>query len=516
MINNDEEQPVKMFGEDDRHLSKISRQYDLGNKGFLTETEQQMRSMDFDNVGHLTNSTVSAIVAETLELREETTRMKMWLGILGVAVLVLGLSNLGTAFAAAWLAKDTTVDETTGQLLVKGSDTPVTVQSTGQTFNLVLEEVYSATDKVYGCMYGKDAGKLWNGVLDGTASAITIKEPSKQDADADPTLQNFFVLGITNNRATWNDNMACMPVSDDSGGKVCFDFHDSRCDAHGTDFDHHTRRKLLLGGSGGPGVGNAMAAGGVGNAMAAVSILSTSLRTEEFSPATVVLGSSINYAILTKSGISTVPSSLITGDIGVSPIAATAMTGFSLIADKGGEFSTSAQVVRSNSQHLGRAHAANYGGSTPAILGAAVLDMEKAYTDVAGRNSDIVNYEGGLLGGKTLVPAVYTFKAGDISITSDLYFDAGTRGASAIFIIQTTGNVVVSSGVQMILTNDAKAKNIFWQVAGFVEAGTTAKLEGIFLVKTAVHFRTGSSLNGRILAQTACTLQMATITEPKP
>jgi hypothetical protein len=32
------------------------------------------------------------------------------------------------------------------------------------------------------------------------------------------------------------------------------------------------------------------------------------------------------------------------------------------------------------------------------------------------------------------------------------------------------------------------------------------------LVKTAVTFVTGSSLNGRVLAQTACVLQSATIT----
>jgi hypothetical protein len=50
------------------------------------------------------------------------------------------------------------------------------------------------------------------------------------------------------------------------------------------------------------------------------------------------------FVILAKAGISTVPSSVITGDIGVSPIAATAMTGFSLIADASNTFSTSTQV----------------------------------------------------------------------------------------------------------------------------------------------------------------------------
>jgi hypothetical protein len=64
------------------------------------------------------------------------------------------------------------------------------------------------------------------------------------------------------------------------------------------------------------------------------------------------------------------------------------------------------------------------------------------------------------------------------------------------------------------LTNGALAKNIFWQVAGYVNVGEGAHMEGILLVKTAVTFVTGSSLNGRVLAQTACVLQMATITQP--
>ena len=51
-------------------------------------------------------------------------------------------------------------------------------------------------------------------------------------------------------------------------------------------------------------------------------------------------------------------------------------------------------------------------------------------------------------------------------------------------------------------------------MGGFVEAGTTSHLEGIFLVKKAFHMRTGASINGRIFAQTAITLDKATISEP--
>jgi hypothetical protein len=211
----------------------------------LTDTEQQMRGMDSDNLGCLTNAQVSAVVAETLLLRDKNNQMKMWIGILGVFVIVLALSNLGTAFVAAWLAKDTTVDHSTGQLMVKDSSTPVTTQSTGQTSHLALEE-----SNAHGCMDGVEAAKLWNGLLAGAPSSVTIQEASQQDDNVDVTLQAFSVQVLTSNGATWNETMACMPLSESSGEQVCIDFTDERCDNDSTDralevVDHHTRRKFF-------------------------------------------------------------------------------------------------------------------------------------------------------------------------------------------------------------------------------------------------------------------------------
>jgi hypothetical protein len=74
-----------------------------------------------------------------------------------------------------------------------------------------------------------------------------------------------------------------------------------------------------------------------------------------------------------------------------------------------------------------------------------------------------------------------------------------------------TGNLKQYAAVT--LTGGAKAENIFWQVTGLVEVAAGMHLEGILLVKTGVTFKTGASLNGRVLAQTACVLQQAIITE---
>jgi hypothetical protein len=91
----------------------------------------------------------------------------------------------------------------------------------------------------------------------------------------------------------------------------------------------------------------------------------------------VNLGSAGDFVILAKSGISTVPPSDITGDMGVSPITSTAITGFALSMDISGEFSTSAQVT-------GNIYAPDYAMPTPTKMTTAISDMETAYTDAAG------------------------------------------------------------------------------------------------------------------------------------
>jgi hypothetical protein len=230
----------------------------------------------------------------------------------------------------------------------------------------------------------------------------------------------------------------------------------------------------------------------------------------------VSLGTAADYVILAKSGISTVPKSVITGDIAVSPITATAMTGFDFTLDSlTTTFSTSTQVI-------GKAYAATYAAPIPTHLTTAVGFMEAAYTDAEGRpNADSSRKDlgagtlGGKYGGPTaqLTPGVYTFSS-DVQLAGNIHFKgSGGSGPDDVFIMQIAGNLLQDGAFTVILEAGATAENIFWQVAGHVVVGAGAHMEGVLLVKTAVTFETLSSLNGRVLAQTACSLQKATITE---
>jgi hypothetical protein len=142
---------------------------------------------------------------------------------------------------------------------------------------------------------------------------------------------------------------------------------------------------------------------------------------------------------------------------------------------------------------------------------AAVSDMETAYDDAVSRTGGIATVNE--IGGTTLAPGVYTLDA--ITINGDVTFDAGGN-PNAVFILQTPTTLNQAAGKSVILAGGALASNIVWQVAGSVTVAAGAHIEGIILTKTLAAFQAGSSLNGRILAQTAVTLISTTITQPAP
>jgi Ice-binding-like len=222
-------------------------------------------------------------------------------------------------------------------------------------------------------------------------------------------------------------------------------------------------------------------------------------------PLPVNLRTAGNFAILAKSGISTVPTSTITGNLGVSPAAATAITGFSLTADSTNVFSTSPQVT-------GKAYAANYAVPTPSNLTAAIGDMQLAFTDAAGRAATVTELGAGNIGGKTLAPGVYKWSTGLLIPTSITL----TGSSTDVWIFQIAQNLTMSNATAVSLTGGAVAKNVFWQVAGLVDLGTTARFEGVILTQTSINMQTGASINGRLMAQTAVTIAGSTVVQPAP
>jgi len=218
----------------------------------------------------------------------------------------------------------------------------------------------------------------------------------------------------------------------------------------------------------------------------------------------VDLGTAGDFAILTKTGVTTTGVTSVDGDMGTSPIAAAAITGFSLIMDSTNTFSKSPLVT-------GKVKAASYTSPTPSTMTTAISDMETAYTNAAGRvNPDYLDLFAGTIEGKTLESGLYKWGS-NVGFTSSLTFHGG---ADEVWILQMTGDLIVGSGAKVILSGGAKADNIFWQVAGSTTLHTTAHMQGIILCATNIVFQAGSSLVGAALAQTAVTLDAATVDKP--
>jgi hypothetical protein len=212
----------------------------------------------------------------------------------------------------------------------------------------------------------------------------------------------------------------------------------------------------------------------------------------------VNLGVAGNFVILSKSGITNVSPSVITGNVGTSPI-------------------TGAALLLTCPQVSGEIYTVNAAGpidcritDAPGLT-IAVLNMQAAYTDAAGRsNPDVLNLGAGVIGGQTLTPGLYKWTS-TLLIPRDIELNGGEDD---VWIFQVAGTLKLSSGVRINLSGGAQAKNIFWQVSDAVTLGTTCHFEGNLLGATSIAVQTGATVKGRLLAQTAVTLQMNTVEIP--
>jgi hypothetical protein len=222
------------------------------------------------------------------------------------------------------------------------------------------------------------------------------------------------------------------------------------------------------------------------------------------------LAAASGYGILAKTGISTVPGSSVTGNVGLSPTARVGLTGWSETSDVTDTFSTSVQVAAP-----GKLYADDYvGGTTKVDLGTAVGSMQTAYTEAAGKPAGVgpnLNLGSGTVSGQTLAPGTYTWGSA-VTIPTDLFLNGN---ATDVWVFQIAGTLDMAAAKKVILTGGALPQNIFWQVAGAVTIGAGSHFEGIILGQTGITFGNLSSINGRLLAQSAVVLDMTTITVPQ-
>ncbi len=199
---------------------------------------------------------------------------------------------------------------------------------------------------------------------------------------------------------------------------------------------------------------------------------------------TINLGTAGSYAVLAGSTVANTGSSVISGDLGVSP--GCAITGIP----------------------PGIVH----GAINPcnAAAAQAQLDLTTAYNTAMGL-SPTGTLTGQDLGGKTLTNGVYFF-ATSAQLTGVLTLN-NNGNRNALFVFQIGSTLTTASSSSVVFTNGLD-KNVYWVVGSSATLGTGTSFVGHILALDSITLNSGASITcGSALAQTgAVTLNSNVIT----
>ena len=198
------------------------------------------------------------------------------------------------------------------------------------------------------------------------------------------------------------------------------------------------------------------------------------------------LGTTQSFAVLGGSAVSNTGPTIVTGDLGISPGTAAAVTGFP------------------PGTVTGITHAAD------AVALQAQSDNTAAYLNLAGQTPVTQDLTGKDLGGQTLVPGVYSFSS-SAQLTGALILDAGGNSA-AVWVFKIGTTLTTASGSSVAVIGMGQPCNVFWQVGTSATLGTTTNFVGNIFALASITLNANAIVAGRLLAQTgAVTMNANTV-----
>ena len=225
----------------------------------------------------------------------------------------------------------------------------------------------------------------------------------------------------------------------------------------------------------------------------------------------VALGSASNFAILGSAAITNIPTSIITGDVGLTPDTGANITGFS--------------SPGSCPEVVGRVYAVDSAGPACALIDSTLLSNAKtdalaAFVNATGAGRGTPTPISTNLAGLTLYPGLYeSLTSIDLSAGGSLTLDA-QGDPNAVFVIRSATSITTLSTSQVVLSGGAKASNVFWTAGSAITLGVSSVMKGSMLAGTAITLQTGANLQGRALNQgsaaaaitcDACTISLPTL-----
>ncbi|MEX2640878.1 MAG: ice-binding family protein [Balneolales bacterium] len=197
----------------------------------------------------------------------------------------------------------------------------------------------------------------------------------------------------------------------------------------------------------------------------------------------VVLGSAAHFAVLSHSAITSIPTSAITGDVGISPGIRTEISGLT-------DQEVTGTIIASDDSDM-----------AAEMLIEAKEDARVAFVDAQQAVRGTPVSVSGNLNGLTLVPGLYESGSSiEISPGGFLYLDAG-GDENAVFIIRSETSITTESTSEVVLQGSARAENIYWVAGSTITLGTNSKMKGTLLSGTSITLLTGARLDGRALIQ---------------
>jgi Ice-binding-like len=203
-------------------------------------------------------------------------------------------------------------------------------------------------------------------------------------------------------------------------------------------------------------------------------------------PTAISLGTAAPFAILAGDAVTDVPTSVIAGDVGLTPATGAAMTGLTCAEVTGTIYTVDLAGPLCRDVNAGLLTTAK-NALTAAYDAAAAAPPDTTYADTDNQ-----------LGTKTLTAGVYRFTA---ATTANLTGNLTLSGsADDVWIFQATSTLVTAARSSITFTGGAQACHVFWQVGSAATLGANSQFAGTILAHDDISLGSSVTVDGRLLA----------------